>query len=235
MTTTRTEATPHFRVLDVVVVLAVGWGLGTAGLADAIAELPHALGASDLVAQSLAWGAINATQLATGLLVVRHRCGQVWAPLKLRRPSRRLVAIGAGWGLAKMAVTTVLVFALPAAVTADGGGEGGYPAGPLLGQFTFALFFGAVMSPVYEEVLYRGVMTQAMASWWSPRLAIVLSAGLFAVAHLPRTFNTISAAIAALLFAWLLHRYQNLWVPIVAHAVSNGVLVLSAFAVLALE
>ncbi|GGM49680.1 hypothetical protein GCM10011608_38290 [Micromonospora sonchi] len=35
---------------------------------------------------------------------------------------------------------------------------------------------------------------------------------------------------AGLVFAWLLHRYRNLWVPILAHVVSNGALVVLAFA-----
>ncbi|WP_341717712.1 CPBP family intramembrane glutamic endopeptidase [Micromonospora sp. FIMYZ51] len=220
----------RFSWLDLVIVLVVGFGLANATVADLLARGPAALGAAEVVAMSIAWFLINGAQLLVGLAVTYHRFGAVRAPLLLHRPRPAQLRAAGGWGLAKAAFTLVLLLVLPAALTADGGGEGGYPAGPLLAQFTFALFFAAVASPIYEEVLYRGVFFQGLAARLPAVAAIVTSAAFFAVMHLPRGFNTISAFTAGLLFAWLLHRHRNLWVPIVAHAVSNGALVVLAFA-----
>ncbi|KXK63559.1 abortive infection protein [Micromonospora rosaria] len=231
--TTRTTPPPttstRFTWLDLVIVLAVGFGLANAPVADFLARGPALLGASELTATSLAWLLINGTQLAVGLAVTYHRFGAVRGPLRWDRPRAGHLGAAAGWGLAKAALTLGLLVVLPAAVTSGGGGEGGYPPGGLLAQFTFAFFFGAIASPVYEEVLYRGVFFQGLAARLPALAAITLSAGFFAVMHLPRVFNTVSALLAGLLFAWLLHRYRNLWVPILAHAVSNGTLVVLAF------
>ncbi|WDZ85408.1 CPBP family intramembrane glutamic endopeptidase [Micromonospora cathayae] len=219
----------RFTWLDLAIVLAVGLGLANAPVADLLARGPALLGASDLAATTVAWLVINGTQLAVGLLVTYHRFGAVRGPLLLHRPRAGQLRAATGWGLAKAAVTLGLLLVLPTALTADGGGEGGYPPGGLLAQFTFAFFFGAIASPVYEEVLYRGVFFQGLAARLPAVTAITVSAGLFALMHLPRVFNTISALVAGLLFAWLLHRYRNLWVPILAHTVSNGTLVALAF------
>ncbi|QDY10713.1 CPBP family intramembrane metalloprotease [Micromonospora sp. HM134] len=222
--------TTRFTWGDLAIVLVVGVGLANAPVADFLALGPALLGASELLATSLAWLLINGIQLLVGLGVTYRRFGVVAAPLLLTRPRGGQLRAAVGWGLAKAALTLGLLLALPVALTADGGGEGGYPPGSLLAQFTFAFFFGAIASPVYEEVLYRGVFFQGLAARLPTLAAITVSAGFFAVMHLPRVFNTISALVAGLLFAWLLHRHRNLWVPILAHTVSNGVLVVLAFA-----
>ncbi|MEU9506179.1 CPBP family intramembrane glutamic endopeptidase [Micromonospora sp. NPDC048170] len=222
--------TSRFSYLDMALVLLVGIGLANSAVADFLAQGPTRLGMSEMAASSIAWVLINGTQLAVGLAVVRHRFGAIRRPLMLSRPRSGQVRAAVGWGLAKAALTLGLLLVLPAAVVEGGGGEGGHPAGSLLAQFTFAFAFGAVASPLYEEVLYRGVFYQGLAARMPAAAAILLSAGFFAVVHLPRVFNTVSALFAGLLFAWLLHRHRNLWVPILAHAVSNGTLVALAFA-----
>ncbi|MEV0729666.1 CPBP family intramembrane glutamic endopeptidase [Polymorphospora sp. NPDC050346] len=221
---------PRFGYADMAVVLIVGIGLANSTVAEFLAQGPARLGMSEMASSSIAWTLINGTQLAVGLAVVRHRFGAIRKPLMLDRPRGGQVGAAIGWGLAKAALTLGLLLALPAAIVEGGGGEGGYPAGSLLAQFVFALAFGAIASPLYEEVLYRGVFYRGLAARLPAVAAITLSAGFFAVVHLPRVFNTVSALLAGLLFAWLLHHHRNLWVPIIAHAVSNGFLVVLAFA-----
>ncbi|GII91545.1 hypothetical protein Ssi02_17760 [Sinosporangium siamense] len=211
-------------------VFLVGIGLANSSVADFIAQGPARLGMSEMASSSFAWALINGTQVAVGLAIVRHRFGAIRRPLMLTRPKRGQVGAAIGWGLAKAALTLGLLVMLPTALLEGGGGEGGYPSGSLAAQFAFAFTFGAILSPFYEEVLYRGVFYNGLAARLPALAAIILSAGFFAVVHLPRVFNTISALFAGLLFAWLLHRHRNLWVPILAHAVSNGILVVLAFA-----
>jgi len=228
-----TSTTPRdvrFSYADMAIVLIVGIGLANSSVADFLARGPARLGMSEMAASSIAWALINGTQLAVGLAIVRRRFGAIRRPLMLARPKGGQVGVAIGWGMAKAALTLGLLLVLPAALVEGGGGEGGYPAGSLLAQFAFAFTFGAIVSPLYEEVLYRGVFYTGLAARLPALAAITLSAGFFAVVHLPRVFNTISALFAGLLFAWLLHRYRNLWVPILAHAVSNGTLVVLAFA-----
>lgn len=219
-----------FSYAEILLVLVVGIGLANSALAERLAAVPRHLGASEMVAMIAAWATINGVQLAVGLVLVHRRYGGINGPLMLARPARAHIGAGVGWGLAKAVFTTVLVVTLPAALTSDGGGEGGYPAGSFAVQLSFAFFFGAIASPLYEEVLYRGIVFNGIAARMPAAAAIILVSTVFALAHLPRVFNTISAFFAGLLFAWLLHRYRNLWVPIVAHVVSNGTMTLAAFA-----
>ncbi|MGW0434435.1 CPBP family intramembrane glutamic endopeptidase [Micromonospora sp. NPDC003197] len=228
--TSTTSHVTRFSYVDLAIVFIVGIGLANSSVADYLAQGPAWLGMSEMAASSIAWALINGTQLAVGLAIVRHRFGAIRQPLMLNRPQGRQVGAAIGWGTAKAALTLGLLLVLPPALVDSGGGEGGYPAGSLLAQFAFALTFGAIASPLYEEVLYRGVFYRGLAARLPTFAAITLSAGFFAVVHLPRVFNTISALFAGLLFAWLLHRHRNLWVPILAHAVSNGLLVVLAFA-----
>lgn len=231
--TSSTRPTSYIRYswVDLLLVTAVGFGLANAAVADFLARGPASLGLSDLASTSIAWALINLTQLLVGCAVVYRRCGSLGRPLMLTRPRPSQVGAGAAWGLASAVVTSVLVVLLPAAITEDGGAEGGYPPGPLLAQLVFAVTFGAIVSPLYEEVLYRGVLFAGLAARMPAFAAIAISASIFAVAHLPRILNTITALLTGLLFAWLLHRYRNLWVPITAHAVANASLTLAAFAV----
>ena len=67
-----------------------------------------------------------------------------------------------------------------------------------------------VQSPQFESVLPQSVGVKA----------IVLSTFVFMLAHT----LWLAAIIAGLAYAWLYVRTGKLWVPIIAHAVTNGVL-----------
>ncbi|MDP9045271.1 MAG: CAAX prenyl protease-related protein [Pseudomonadota bacterium] len=67
-----------------------------------------------------------------------------------------------------------------------------------------------IQSPQFESVLPRQV---------GPK-AIVLSTFVFVLAHT----LWLAAAIAGLAYAWLYVRTGKLWVPVLAHGVTNGVL-----------
>jgi membrane protease YdiL (CAAX protease family) len=103
------------------------------------------------------------------------------------------------------------------------------------------LLAGAVIAPVAEEVLFRGVAVTAWARTAGPTRAIVWSALLFAAAHiLPITGETFSqgAALAvvaalgrlpvALALGWLYLRSGTLWASIGLHAAFNAVLIILA-------
>jgi uncharacterized protein len=83
--------------------------------------------------------------------------------------------------------------------------------------------------PVMEELFWRSFLMRwidtpddfqktdpRQASW----KAIVMSSGVFALAH----SQWLAAIVTGVIYAWLYKRYGKLWVPVVAHAVTNGVL-----------
>ena len=86
----------------------------------------------------------------------------------------------------------------------------------------------ALIVPVMEELFWRSflmrwIQSPQFESVVPQRIgvkAIVLSTFVFMLAHT----LWLAAIIAGLAYAWLYVRTSKLWVPIIAHAVTNGVL-----------
>lgn len=103
------------------------------------------------------------------------------------------------------------------------------------------LLAGAVIAPVYEEILFRGFALTAWRRMDGPAVAIARSSILFVLAHVlfvgGATFQeAVSLAFVAgvvripvaLALGWLYVRTGSLWAPIGLHAAFNGVLILIA-------
>jgi membrane protease YdiL (CAAX protease family) len=165
-----------------------------------------------------------------------------WAEMGLTLPRRRaLEALGRG---ALYAPPVVVFTALLAAVIVPAFGVSPPSPLPPTGTATglgLHLLAGAVIAPVAEEVLFRGVAVTAWARTAGPRKAIVWSALLFAAAHiLPISGATFSqgAALAlvaalgrmpvALALGWLYLRSGTLWASIGLHAAFNAALIILA-------
>ena len=102
-------------------------------------------------------------------------------------------------------------------------------AGQLIWPLIAVRWIGATLVvPVMEELFWRSflmrwvdnVRFEAVMPQRTTLKAIVLSTFVFTLAHT----LWLAAAIAGLAYAWLYVRTGKLWVPIVAHAVTNGVL-----------
>jgi membrane protease YdiL (CAAX protease family) len=97
----------------------------------------------------------------------------------------------------------------------------------------FLGLFAVVLAPLYEELLFRRVLFGRLwqAGW--PVLGVVLSSLVFALVHeLPGLNGKPLASTVFLLlvyagmggvFAWVYHRTQTLWAPIVAHILNNAI------------
>ncbi len=103
------------------------------------------------------------------------------------------------------------------------------PAGALDGTFIAVRWVGAaLLVPLIEELFWRSFLMrwieQPVFEGVDPRRvglkAIVLSTSVFTLAHT----LWLAALIAGLAYAWLYVRSGKLWLPVVAHAVTNGVL-----------
>jgi len=102
-------------------------------------------------------------------------------------------------------------------------------AGQLIWPLIAVRWLGATLVvPVMEELFWRSflmrwvdnVRFEAVMPQRTTLKAIVLSTFVFTLAHT----LWLAAAIAGLAYAWLYVRTGKLWVPILAHAVTNGVL-----------
>ena len=94
-----------------------------------------------------------------------------------------------------------------------------------------AIVLAAVLTPLWEEVLFRGALLSGFLLRFGPFLAIVLSAAVFASVHLAvLTFPYLFCLGIALALLRRFHR--NLWASVVLHAVNNGIVALVALTAL---
>ena len=101
----------------------------------------------------------------------------------------------------------------------------GHPMWPLI---AIRWIGTALLVPLMEELFWRsflmrwmqGPQFEAVVPQRVGLKAVVLSTFVFMLAHT----LWLAAIVAGLAYAWLYVRTGKLWVPIIAHAVTNGVL-----------
>jgi membrane protease YdiL (CAAX protease family) len=114
------------------------------------------------------------------------------------------------------------------------------PSGTAIG-LVVNLVAGALIGPVYEELLFRGFATTAWARVVGPTSAIIRTSILFALAHvITQSGDTFQAAFGAAVVAagarlpvafvlgWVYLRRRSLWASIGLHATFNGILIVLA-------
>ncbi len=89
-----------------------------------------------------------------------------------------------------------------------------------LGVFynVWTVLLAAVVAPVMEEFVFRGLLLQRLAIKYSMHVAIVISSFAFGVLHLE---SWLGAAVFGLVMALLYLATANLWVPIGMHVLNN--------------
>lgn len=96
--------------------------------------------------------------------------------------------------------------------------QGGLPAGKS-GLWLF-LLVGGVISPVTEEIVFRGILYGYLRQW-GMLAAIVGSTLLFVLAHAIQGVFPLTQVVGGLLFAVAYERERNLLVPMVIHILGN--------------
>ncbi|KAF3431454.1 hypothetical protein FNV43_RR26185 [Rhamnella rubrinervis] len=104
---------------------------------------------------------------------------------------------------------------------------------PLIGSSTIstACLVGitGVLAPILEETVFRGFLMVSLTKWVPTPVAVIISAAVFALAHLtPGEFPQLFVLGAALGFSYA--HTRNLLTPITIHAIWNsGVILLLTF------
>lgn len=182
-------------------------------------------------------GGAQLISLILSLLWLRSRDALTWHVLGPVRPRWRHVLVGLGAGLAGWLGVTLVMAIVVLAIDEELPGQEslellatGDAAGILVGIISVV-----VVAAIYEEVVYRGVFFQALRERLGLFPAMGISSFVWGLMHMelflqPGTGFEPAGLIPVLgivLFAfWLcgvLHRTGSLVVPIVAHAVFNGI------------
>lgn len=150
--------------------------------------------------------------------------------LGLRRPpswGRALALVGGGY-------VTILVLGFFLNVFLKAGDEQGLVpdewdadrAAPFVANFLVV----ACVAPFVEELAYRGVGFAAVRSAWGSTAAVLVTSAAFGLAHGLVVALPILTAFG-LVLAFVRHRTQSLYPPIVLHALFNGIALLAAVTV----
>lgn len=94
---------------------------------------------------------------------------------------------------------------------------------PSLGGYksiiVFDLFTTIIISPIAEELIFRGVFLNGIMKFYSPHFAIVVSSLFFGIMHNPGSM--ISAFVFGMCMAIIYLKTNNILVPIFAHFINN--------------
>jgi uncharacterized protein len=80
-----------------------------------------------------------------------------------------------------------------------------------------------IIAPVVEELVFRGVLLHAFAARWGVRTGVIASAVVFGVLH----FDVLGAIASGVVMSLLYMRTRSLLVPMVCHALHNGMIILA--------
>ena len=194
------------------------------------------------IATLLFLAVIEATYLGLTRLLVVGTGALTWLDMGFGSAARQRVsdlAWGASAAIPVIALTTV-VAALVSSVVNAVPESPLPPTGTALG-LVINLIGGAILVPIGEEVMFRGVATTAWARAYGPARAIVQGALFFAFVHVFQVGGTSleqALALAFVAFAtrvpvglalgWLFVTRRSIWASIGLHAAFNGVLLVLA-------
>ena len=199
---------------------------GTAVVAGAVVGAHFGLGlSSEQTLTALAWAVLvhGALMFVTIHLWVRRR-GLSWAAVGFRRPTKRMWHLL--WqmpsALIAAVVTNVVVLTLVGRADQVADSDAFEEVALEVGSFAvIAIFLGAVLAaPLWEEVIFRGVLFAALRERMALVWVFLITAGVFALIHvapLALPYQFVMGIALALLRVF----HDNLWAPIIMHAVNN--------------
>lgn len=161
------------------------------------------------------------------LLVGRLPEAERRAALATRRPLPASIGIGLAMGVALIVISGVIIalgLQLDPAIE-EGLEEAAIELESVPWQDTLIVIAVALLAPVGEELLFRGLLFRALVARMRFGLAAVLSSVVFAAAHFESYLlwpRFIQLVVAGLVLAWVYQR-RGLLAAIVTHATLNGV------------
>lgn len=85
----------------------------------------------------------------------------------------------------------------------------------------FACIAIVVAAPIFEELIFRGIILDGLLSSQTPTKAIVISSILFGVVHL-NPWQFVSAFMIGVFSGWVYYKTKNLTLSILIHFVNNA-------------
>lgn len=91
-----------------------------------------------------------------------------------------------------------------------------------IGSGGWAILTAVVLAPVFEEMLFRGLILQSARQKWGATAAILLSAALFGLVHFPIMPQMLNAFVMGVMMGYIYVLTDSLLSVIIIHAVNNA-------------
>ncbi|WP_099189434.1 CPBP family intramembrane glutamic endopeptidase [Tepidibacter mesophilus] len=85
-----------------------------------------------------------------------------------------------------------------------------------------AIMSVCIVAPIYEEIIYRGVILKGLSIKYNDKISIVVSALLFAIMHM-NIQQAINAFFLGIILGYLYLKTKSIYISIFAHFINNGV------------
>jgi membrane protease YdiL (CAAX protease family) len=157
--------------------------------------------------------------LAVFLALARNRLGLGLGDFVFRRPRAADVGVALVATVVTMLILTPLSWLVPR--SAPSPIALAMYHGTLPSRLVLAVNV-ALYSPAVQELIFRGLVLTALLQRMDSRIAIAVSAVLFALVHAPDVTSIATALPFGFLAGWLFVRSRSLWTPIVSHVLING-------------
>ncbi|MBE9138720.1 CPBP family intramembrane metalloprotease [Nodosilinea sp. LEGE 07088] len=203
--------------------------------------LPLVLGSLGLSGSSLSSRGRAIFSLVYYLLMAAGSLGVLWWSIRAYRPVPkqlfriRLTGAGLLWGVGGYFVALPLMFGVALLNQQIWQGQGG--SNPLLQTVleeqdgvALMVFFltAAVAAPIFEEILFRGFLLPSLTRYLSVGWSIVVSALIFATAHLSLS-EVLPLTLLGAILGFVYTRSRNLISPMVLHSAWNSATMLGLF------
>ncbi|EMD56275.1 CPBP family intramembrane glutamic endopeptidase, partial [Treponema denticola] len=88
----------------------------------------------------------------------------------------------------------------------------------------FMFIATVIISPIFEEILYRGLMYNKLKEISNAFIGVLISSILFALLHIPKYgfgINMFFLFLAGILLTYCYEKTNNIYVPILVHSINN--------------
>lgn len=151
-----------------------------------------------------------------------------WKEVGLKRFSSNYCGAILGWTVVLIVISISLVLLMEFLL---GIGPENSKTESLKSRITlFNLFISfvsaAIISPLYEEIFYRGFLYRFLRSKCGIAIGLLGSSFIFMIVHIP-TYNTLPIAfVSGLIFAWTYEKSGSVVPGIIIHGIFNGIAII---------
>lgn len=173
-------------------------------------------------------GLIMAIIFTTALyFVVLKPRGQSWKAVGVQSFPMREWKLIAVWTLILIAVSILLVIAMSfAGIGTENSKTASLQSQLTLLNFGIGFVSAVIISPIYEEIFYRGFLYRFFSSRYGVLSGMLISSLIFTVVHIP-TYNTLPVNfVSGLVFSWVYHKTGSVIPCILIHGIFNGIAVI---------